>query len=51
MGKKTAETLEKAGIKSANKLLSLDTKKIAEKTGISEKKIERLKENAKEVLW
>lgn len=50
LGKKTAEQLEKAGIKSANELLSLDTKEIVEKTGISEKKIERLKENTKEVL-
>jgi large subunit ribosomal protein L13e len=50
LGKKTAEQLENAGIKSANKLLSLNTKKIVEKTGISEKKIEKLKESAKEVL-
>jgi len=50
LGKKTAESLEKADIKSANKLLSLETKEIAEKTGMSEKKIERLKDSAKEVL-
>ncbi|MCD6127448.1 MAG: ribosomal protein L13e [Methanomicrobia archaeon] len=50
VGKKTSEKLEKAGIKTVNDLLSSDTKNIAEKSGISEKKIEKLKENAKELL-
>jgi len=50
VGKKTSEKLEKAGIKTVNDLLSSDTKNIAEKYGISEKKIEKLKENAKELL-
>ncbi len=48
IGKKRAEKFEQAGIRSAEELLSMETSELIEKTGLSEKMIEKFKKRIEE---
>ncbi len=50
IGKKRSETLEEAGITSANDLVSLSVEEVMEKAGLSEKMASKLKKNAEELF-
>ena len=50
IGKKTADLLATAGITSVTEFLESDTAKLAKKTGLSTSKLEKMKEDAQELV-